>query len=80
MSPGPVPGPGSRAGTVPAPHLPVQDALLRTLAVLRFLVLLNTLVIYAIRADGYDHPATGWVVLVGVVGVDRVRGLGVRQP
>jgi signal transduction histidine kinase len=66
VSPGPVAGPGSRAGTVPALHLPVQDTLLRTLAVLRCLVLLNTLVIYAIRAGHYEHPATGWLVLLAV--------------
>jgi signal transduction histidine kinase len=70
VSPGPVAGPGSRAGTGagsgPALHLPVQDALLRTLAVLRALVLLNTLVLYAVRADHYERPAVGWLVLLAV--------------
>ncbi len=66
MADGPVAGPGSRAGTVPALHVPVQDALLRTLAVLRCLVLLNTLVIYAIRVDGYAHPRVGWLVMLAL--------------
>ena len=54
-----VAGPRPERGTVPALHLPVQDALLRTLAVLRFVVLLNTVVIYAVRFRHYEHPARG---------------------
>ena len=47
-------------------HVPVQDTLLRALAVLRVLVLLNAVVIYARHGGGYDHPATGWVVLAAM--------------
>ena len=52
--------------TATAVHLPVQDALLRTLAVLRVVVLLNAVVIYAIHSEHYDHPALGWAVMVGL--------------
>jgi signal transduction histidine kinase len=40
----------------------------RALAVLRFVVLLNSIVIYAWRHDGYDHPAVGGLVMAAVVG------------
>ena len=47
-------------------HAPVQDTLLRALAVLRVLVLLNAVVVYArhaVHTRAYDHPGAGWVVL-----------------
>lgn len=44
-------------------HLPVQDALLRTLTVLRVVVLVNAVVIYAVHDGHYDHPAVGWTVM-----------------
>ena len=50
-----------------APHGPVQDTMLRALAVLRFIVLLNTVALYLLRYRGYDHPAVGAVVMVGLV-------------
>ncbi len=50
------------------PHGPVQDTMFRALAVLRFLVLLNSLGIYLWRYDGYDHPAVGWLVMAALVG------------
>jgi signal transduction histidine kinase len=50
------------------PHGPVQDTMLRALAVLRFVVLLNTLGIYLLRYDGYDHPFVGWLVMAALVG------------
>ncbi|MCW2868166.1 MAG: hypothetical protein JWR20_2354 [Marmoricola sp.] len=61
----PAPGAGSRTGAAPV-HVPVQDTLLRALAVLRVLVLLNAVVIYARHARGYDHPAAGWAVLAAM--------------
>ena len=45
------------------PHVPVQDTMFRALGILRFVVLVNALGIYLVRADGYDHPAIGWVVM-----------------
>ena len=62
---GPHPEDATPRGLRPA-HVPVQDTLLRALAVLRVLVLLNAVVIYARRAlhpGTYDHPGVGWVVL-----------------
>jgi signal transduction histidine kinase len=44
-------------------HGPVQDTMFRALAVLRLLVLLNAVGIYAWRFHDYDHPAAGWVVI-----------------
>ena len=58
------PGLGPLRGTATALHLPVQDALLGALAVLRFVVLLNTVVIYAVRFRHYEHPAVGWLVML----------------
>jgi signal transduction histidine kinase len=49
------------------PHGPVQDTMFRALAVLRFVVLLNSLGIYLWRYDGYDHPAVGWLVMAVLV-------------
>ncbi len=45
------------------PHGPVQDTMLRALAVLRFVVLVNAVVLYAIRYTRYDHPVAGWLVM-----------------
>ncbi len=59
-------GLGPFRGTTTASHLPVQDALLRTLAVLRVVVLVNAVVIYAIHAAHYDHPGVGWAAIVGL--------------
>ena len=50
------------------PHGPVQDTMFRALGVLRFVVLLNSLVIYGWRYDGYDHPGVGAVVMLALVG------------
>ena len=49
------------------PHGPVQDTMFRALAVLRVLVLLNSLAIYAVRYDAYDHPVAGAWVMAGLV-------------
>ncbi|MEO5653011.1 MAG: DUF5931 domain-containing protein [Marmoricola sp.] len=49
------------------PHGPVQDTMLRALAVLRFIVLLNTVGLYLVRYRGYDHPAVGAVVMAVLV-------------
>ncbi len=46
----------------------MQDTLFRALGVLRFVVLLNSLVIYGWRYDGYDHPGVGAAVMVLLVG------------
>jgi signal transduction histidine kinase len=58
-------GAGQRVGVTP--HGPVQDTMFRALAVLRLVVLLNSLGIYLWRYDGYDHPALGALVMVGLV-------------
>ncbi len=39
----------------------------RALAVLRLVVLLNSIAIYVWRYEGYDHPGVGWVVMAGLV-------------
>ena len=57
--------PAVRAGVTP--HGPVQDTMLRALAVLRFLVLLNAVAIYLFRYHGYDHPVVGAVVMAFLV-------------
>ncbi|MET0997861.1 MAG: DUF5931 domain-containing protein [Marmoricola sp.] len=49
------------------PHGPVQDTMFRALAVLRFVVLLNSIAIYVWRHESYDHPAAGWAVMAGMV-------------
>lgn len=49
-------------------HGPVQDTMLRALAVLRFVVLLNAVGIYALRYTGYDHPFVGALVIAFLVG------------
>jgi signal transduction histidine kinase len=49
------------------PHGPVQDTMFRALGVLRLLVLLNAVGIYAWRFGAYDHPWVGWVVMAGLV-------------
>lgn len=46
-----------------APYGPVQDTMLRALAVLRVVVLLNALGLYSLRYTRYDHPAVGWSVM-----------------
>ena len=51
-----------------APHGPVQDTLLRALGVLRVVVLLNTVVLFVLRHDGYDHPVVGAFVVAALVG------------
>ena len=52
----------------PGRHGPVQDTLLRALGVLRVVVLLNSVALYALRSDGYARPLLGWLV----VGTDVV--------
>lgn len=44
----------------------VVDTLYRALAVLRFIVLANSFVLYFYRADSYPHPALGAWILVGL--------------
>ena len=64
----------SRQGPGPAPsagiprHVPVQDTLFRALAVLRVVVLVNTVAIYLLRYPGYDRPVTGALV-IGFLGL-----------
>lgn len=53
--------PVARAGV--APYGPVQDTMLRALAVLRFLVLLNAIGVYLFRYRDYDHPVAGAFLL-----------------
>ncbi len=48
-------------------HGPVQDTMFRALAVLRFVVLLNSIGIYIWRYDSYDHPGVGAFVIVLLV-------------
>ncbi|GAB3666835.1 DUF5931 domain-containing protein [Nocardioides korecus] len=67
------PDPADPAPRAPRPggaaHVPVQDTLLRALGVLRFLVLVNAVVIYArhtVARGFYDHPGAGWAVLVAM--------------
>jgi signal transduction histidine kinase len=50
-----------RAGV--EPYGPVQDTMFRALAVLRFVVLVNAVAIYAVRQSGYDHPLVGAQVM-----------------
>ena len=47
-----------------APHGPVQDTMLRALAILRCVVLLNAIVIYLVSMDDYARPVAGGVVVV----------------
>jgi signal transduction histidine kinase len=47
-------------------HHPVQDTLLRALAVLRLVVWVNMVVLYAMRFDTYDRPVLGWVVVAAL--------------
>jgi signal transduction histidine kinase len=58
---------GAAQRAVVAPHGPVQDTMFRALAVLRFVVLVNSLGIYLWRYDGYDHPAVGALVMLALV-------------
>jgi signal transduction histidine kinase len=39
----------------------------RALAVLRFVVLANAIVLYGWRYEDYDHPAVGWAVMAALV-------------
>jgi signal transduction histidine kinase len=39
----------------------------RALAVLRFVVLLNSIAIYVWRYESYDHPGVGWAVMAALV-------------
>ncbi len=62
-------GPGT--GTPPLAegveqHGPVQDTLFRALAVLRLVVLVNAVVLYALRQDGYERPWAGALVMAGL--------------
>lgn len=41
----------------------VQDTMFRALAVLRVVVLLNAVGLYAYRYDSYDRPGLGWLVM-----------------
>jgi signal transduction histidine kinase len=61
-----VQGLGPLGGTAGALHLPVQDALLRTLAVLRVVVLVNAVAIYALHSSHYDHPGAGWAAMAAL--------------
>ncbi|KQT94948.1 hypothetical protein ASG49_06075 [Marmoricola sp. Leaf446] len=46
----------------------MQATLLRALGVLRFVVLANALVLYALRSGDYAHPRLGWVVVAVLAG------------
>lgn len=59
---------GEPAGRRSLTHVPVQDLLLRALAVLRVIVLANSLVLYAMRFDAYPRPLLGWAVIALLVG------------
>lgn len=50
----------------PGRHGPVQDTLLRALGVLRVVVLLNSVALYAVRSDGYARPLVGWLVVAAL--------------
>ena len=47
-------------------HGPVEDTLIRALAVLRLVVLINAVAIYLFRYRGYDHPLVGGVVMAAL--------------
>lgn len=47
-------------------HAAVRETMYRALAVLRVVVLANTVVLYAVRYDAYDHPGAGWLVMAGL--------------
>ncbi len=58
------PSPEAEAGVGRVPgHTPVQDTLMRALAWLRVIVLLNAFGVYAWHVGDYTHPVTGWVAL-----------------
>ena len=64
---------GRGPGTDPQPsvvprHGPVQDTLFRALAVLRVVVLVNTVALYLVRYSGYERPLAGAVV-IGFLGL-----------
>jgi signal transduction histidine kinase len=63
-----VPGPRTDPGAGLEPHGPVQDTMLRALGILRFVVLMNSIGIYVLRYEGYDHKVVGALVLAGLVG------------
>lgn len=50
----------------PGRHGPVQDTLLRALGVLRVVVLLNSVALYALRSDAYARPLLGWLVVAAL--------------
>jgi signal transduction histidine kinase len=62
------PDPRAGPGEGQVLHGPVQDTLLRALAILRFVVLLNAAGIYLWRFRSYDHPMVGALVIVGLAG------------
>ena len=70
--------PEPRAGG--EPHGPLPDTMFRALGVLRFVVLLNAVVIYAVRQDGYEHPGVGWVVMAGLAGWTVFAGWAFASP
>lgn len=41
----------------------VADTLFRALGVLRFILLVNTVVLYAVRYDDYPHPGVGFAIM-----------------
>ncbi len=61
------PHPRAGRGITPEPHVPVQDTMLRALAILRVVVLVNAVVLYLLHYDGYDHPAVGALVIACLV-------------
>lgn len=61
-------------------HVPVQDTMLRALAVLRLVVLVNSVVIYAMRADSYERPVVGWAVIGLLVAWTAVATWGYARP
>jgi signal transduction histidine kinase len=61
-------------------HADVQDTLLRALAVLRVIVLVNAVAIYLLRYPGYDHPAAGALVMACLVGWTGFAGWAYSAP
>ena len=55
----------------PLPSTPVitavEDTMYRALAVLRLVLLGNSVVLYAVRAPGYARPTVGWAIIIGLV-------------
>ena len=62
-----------------APHA-VANSMFRALAVLRVIVLINTIVLFMVYRSDWARPGWGAVVMVALARLDRCRALGVRRP